>query len=76
MVSASNDVMTRNHTLPVSLTLCAGSVDDHDDVIKWKLFPCYWPFARGIHRSPVNSPHKGPATRSFDVSLMLTRANS
>ena len=21
---------------------------------------------RGIHRSPVNSPHKGPVTRSFD----------
>ena len=22
-------------------------------------FPPYWPFVRGIHRSPVNSPHKG-----------------
>ena len=31
----------------------------HDDVIKWKYFPCYWPFVRGIHRSQVNSPHKG-----------------
>ena len=31
----------------------------HDDVIKWKHHPCYWPFARGIHRSPVNHPHKG-----------------
>ena len=31
----------------------------HDDVIKWKQNPCYWPFARGIHRSPVNYPHKG-----------------
>ena len=31
----------------------------HDDVIKWKHFPRYWPFMRGIHRSPVNSPHKG-----------------
>ena len=30
----------------------------HDDVIKWKYFPRYWPFVRGIHRSPVNSPHK------------------
>ena len=33
--------------------------DWHDDVIKWKHFPCYWPFVRGIHRSPVNSPNKG-----------------
>ena len=31
----------------------------HHDVIKWKHFPRYWPFVRGIHRSPVNSPHKG-----------------
>ena len=30
----------------------------HEDVIKWKYFPRYWPFVRGIHRSPVNSPHK------------------
>ena len=27
----------------------------------------YWPFVRGIHRSPVNSPHKGPVPQSFDV---------
>ena len=33
--------------------------DCHDGVIKWKHFPRYWPFVRGIHRSPVNSPHKG-----------------
>ena len=31
----------------------------HDDVLKLKPFPRYWPFVRGIHRSPVNSPHKG-----------------
>ena len=33
--------------------------DVHDDVFKWKHFPRYWPFVRGIHRSPVNSPHNG-----------------
>ena len=33
-------------------------ISKHDDVIKWKHFPRYWPFVRGIHRSPVNSPHK------------------
>ena len=31
----------------------------NDDVIKWKHFPRNWPFVRRIHRSPVNSPHKG-----------------
>ena len=25
----------------------------HDDVIKWKHFPRYWPFMRGIPRWPV-----------------------
>ena len=33
----------------------------YDDVIKWKHFPRYWPFVRGIHRSPV----------SFDVFFVL-----
>ena len=36
-----------------------GHFSKHYDVIKWKYFPRYWPFVRGIHRSPVNSPHKG-----------------
>ena len=31
----------------------------YDYVIKWNYFPRYWPFVQGIHRSPVNSPHKG-----------------
>ena len=30
----------------------------YDDIIKWKFLPCYWPFVRGIHWSPVNFPHK------------------
>ena len=30
----------------------------HDDVIKWKHYPRYWPFVRGIHRWPVDCPHK------------------
>ena len=48
----------------------------HDDAIKWKHFPHYWPFVRGIHHSPVNSPHKGQWCRalffSFDVRLNQT----
>ena len=44
----------------------------HDDVIKWKHFPRYWPFVRGIHRSRVNSPFKGQwrgALMFFDLRL-------
>ena len=44
--------------LMLCLCLCS-ALCNHDDVIKWKHFPRYWPFVWGIHRSPVNSPHKG-----------------
>ena len=45
----------------------------HDDVIKWKLFPRYWQFARGIHRFPVNSPHKGKWHGALIFSLRLNK---
>ena len=41
-----------------------------DDVIKWELFPRYWPFVRGIHRSPLNSPHKGQWRGALMFSLI------
>ena len=41
----------------------------YDDVIEWKHFPRYWPFVRGIHRSHVNSPHKGQGRAAFVFSL-------
>ena len=42
----------------------------HDDVIKWKPFPCYWPFVRVIHRSQW-IPVQRPVTRSFNVFFDL-----
>ena len=48
----------------------------HDDVIKWKQFPRYWPFVRGIHRSPVNSRHKGQWGGALMFSLIYARINS
>ena len=47
----------------------------HDDVIKWKHFPRYWPFVRGIHRSPVNSPHKGQCRGALMFSLVCAWIN-
>ena len=47
----------------------------HDDVIKWKQYPRYWPFVRGIHRSPVNSPHKGQWRRALMFSLICPWIN-
>ena len=47
-----------------------------DDVIKWKHFPCYWPFVRGIHRSAVNSPHKGQWRGTLMFSLICAWISS
>ena len=43
----------------------------HDDVIKWKHFPRYWPFVLG--NSPVTGefPAQRPVSRSFDVFFDL-----
>ena len=42
----------------------------HDNVTKWKPFPRYWPLVRGIHRSPVNFPHKGQWRGALMFSLI------
>ena len=47
----------------------------HNDVIKWKHFPRYWPFVWGIHRWPVNSPHKGQWRRALMFSLICAWIN-
>ena len=51
-------------------------VIEHDDVIKWKHFPRYWPFVRGIHRSPVNSPNKGQWRGALMSSLICAWINA
>ena len=47
----------------------------HDDVIKWKHFPRYWPFVRGIHRPPVNSLPKGQWRGVLMFSLICVWIN-
>ena len=69
-------------TLSALLVLCEGNrpvtvdpTQNHDDVIKWKHFPRYWPFVRWIHRSPVNSPHKGQWRGALMFSSICARIN-
>ena len=45
----------------------------HDDVIKWKHFPRYWPFVR---ESTVGFPSQRPVTRGIDISLICAWANA
>ena len=68
-------------TLLVVKQLCWGHLDSqlllsHDDVIKWKHFPRYWPCVRGIHRSPVNFPHKGQWRGASMFSLIFAWTNN
>ena len=51
------------------------SLDYHGYLIKWKHFPRYWPFVRGIHRSPVNSSHKGQWRWGFMFPLICVWMN-
>ena len=47
----------------------------HNDVIKWKHFPRCWPFVWGLHRSPVNFPHKGQWRGALMFSLICAWIN-
>ena len=57
-------------------TSIVGRVSIHDDIIKWKHFPRYWRFVRGIHRWPVNSPHKGQWCWALMFFVMCVWINS
>ena len=64
-----NKNRAKEHSVAVALVI------DHDDVIKWKHFPRYWPFVRGIHRSPLNSPHIGQWRGALMFSLICVWIN-
>ena len=66
-----NDIWGKLSTLIVYIMICSF----HDDVIKWKHFPRNWPFVWGIHRSPVNSPHKGQWRGALMFSLICVWIN-
>ena len=57
-IRAADSLATQSASASITMSLTCFSWN-HGDVIKWKHFPRYWPFTRGIHQSPMNSPHKG-----------------
>ena len=70
------DVLQENRVLHMTTSyhghdLCL----THDDVIKWKYFPRYWSFVRGIHQSPVNPQHKGEWRGALMFSLICVWIN-
>ena len=78
MMAMATEVLFGKAFLLSNLQFCVDPcmfVLNHDDVTKWKHFPRYWPFVRGIHRSPVNSPHKGQWRGALMLSLICARIN-
>ena len=68
-ITAPNSKPSRNKTKGLTLTSPVTTQKpttnpSHDDVIKWKHFPRYWPFLRGTHRSRW-IPH----TKASDAEL-------
>ena len=59
-----------------TFTMGWGSGFLYDDVIKLKHFLRYWPFVRGIHRSPANSPHIGQWRGAFMFPLICAWINA
>ena len=62
-----------NQWWPISLTYTCITRPEfvtHDDLIKWKHFLRYWRIVLGIHRSPVNFPHKGQWRAALMFSLI------
>ena len=49
------------------------SIYFNNDVIKWKHFPRYWPFVRGIHQWPVDTQHKGQWRGALMFDLRLNK---
>ena len=47
--------------------------EKNGDVMAWKSFLHNWPFERGIHRWPVDSPHKGSVMQSFWIIICVSR---
>ena len=64
------------HRVNQTTILTHQKIISHDDVIKWKHFPRHWPFVRGIHRSPVNSTHKGQWRGALVFSLICAWINA
>ena len=63
-------------TKPIICGTCINQCGDksgdlHEDVMTWKHFPYYWPFVKGIHRSPIDKgPWCGALFFPFFVSLI------
>ena len=77
VVHYSDVIMTTMASQITSLTIVYSTVYSEADEWKYQS-PASQFFVRGIHRWPVNSPHKGPVKRNmfpFDDVIMIRHRN-
>ena len=78
MIPFDDVIMQNAHRVKLRMycprILCVVSAYNHDDVIEWKHSPRYWPFVRGIHWSPVDSPYKDQWRGALMLSLIWTNS--
>ena len=79
--------IVQNHITLYHITTCGGGLVKRPiqswEVSSWsdgdchqmETFPPYWPFVRGTHRWPVNSPHKGQWRGALMFSLISVWIN-
>ena len=72
--SARHELLEIAYILATNNLAC--TMCHQDDDIKWNHFPRCWPFVRGIHRSPVNSPHKGQWRGALMFPLICAWTNA
>ena len=78
--SMSHQKYTRFVVLCFVLVIWSVLVDSYNTFTPWSrhqmwTFSRYWPFVRGIHPSPVNSPHKGQWRGTLMFSLIRACRN-
>ena len=71
--SVRGEIKIIRWTFDICKSFLLSAYNNHDDVIKWKHFPRYWPFVRGIYRS--NSPHKDQWRRALVFSFICVWIN-
>ena len=60
---------------PLKLLPAMPQLFEQDDVMTmmtWKHFLYYWSFVRGIHRSLVDPPPKGPVMQNFNICFVVS----
>ena len=63
------------HTIQIYFSVCMHWQWSYRTMMTSSNENIFWPFVRGIHRSPVNSPHKGQWRGALMFTLIWARIN-